>query len=89
MSNVLNRLHELEIVARKIVLTVEHLRSENARLKKENASLKGENNLLDEKTGVVASEEVDKINDEWKKDVSNEIDTCLSEIDHCLELLNK
>jgi len=90
MSNVLNRLHELEITARKTVLLVEHLKAENARLKSEIAQLKEVNvnkGVEPETQKMVLDSSI--TNNTWKDQVVKEIDSYIEEIDHCIELLTQ
>jgi len=79
MSNVLNRLHELEISARKVALIVEHLKVENARLKKENARLMTGNTVTNDKLGVVEMGDKADKNNQWKQEIKAEIDRSLDD----------
>lgn len=89
MTDVMIRLQELEIVARKMVKQVNLLKTENARLQKENALLKGKENPVNGTLNALEASEIVDIDKQLKSEIIQDIDQCLNEIDNCLESLNE
>ncbi len=85
MLDVLSKLNQLELSARKIRMKMEYLQTENAQLKEENAELK--NKISENRTAEVIGITNTDFSQKQIDQIKQELEGYVEEIESCLKIL--
>lgn len=89
MQRLTSRLDKLELNLRKLLNRFRVLEEENGQLKELNANLKYKLEKANEKLELDNTNESGPVDVQWKKDVSNKLETYITELDDCIDSLKK